>query len=189
MFFKFFFEIYSNHIIIFIIIIKKRIIKWLSNKIKKHYKYINIMSFLVSDPSLHSEITSFQDLIHNEKIRFSKKASSIFTALMIIVLAYGIFPKLFLPIYVMLPYENKAIMYVGGIMIVTAIMYSITELSLYIIYKYKIPYFEYYRVDSKEPWPWEKNLEEYKIHHKKTLKYILFNNAVLLPIALCLQGF
>jgi sterol desaturase/sphingolipid hydroxylase (fatty acid hydroxylase superfamily) len=53
--------------------------------------------------------------------------------------------------------------------------------SIYFIYKYKIPFFEQYKIDSN-PWPWEENYGEWKAFLIKTLKLVVFNGVVIIPL-------
>ena len=54
--------------------------------------------------------------------------------------------------------------------------------TIYFIYKYKIPYFEQYRIDNL-PWPWEEDYQQWREFLNKTLKLVAFNGLVILPVA------
>ena len=64
------------------------------------------------------------------------------------------------------------------------ILFVINNSVMYLVYITKIPFFEQYRVNPAIPWPWEKNIEKWSAQMKKTLKFFLFNNFILIPIAM-----
>ena len=57
-----------------------------------------------------------------------------------------------------------------------------TSIAFYnILYKFKIPFFEKYRINDK-PWPWEElNIEKWKEIHNKTVKTVITHELVINP--------
>jgi len=39
-----------------------------------------------------------------------------------------------------------------------------------ILYQFKIPFFEQYKVDPETPWPWDSDKEQYKMLRNRALK-------------------
>lgn len=62
----------------------------------------------------------------------------------------------------------------------TWILYS--NLSMYVIYKMKHPFFEQFKVNN-DPWPWDENPEEWRKMLKKSISLVAFNGLVVLPIS------
>lgn len=57
--------------------------------------------------------------------------------------------------------------------------------SIYlIIYKMESPFFEQYKIQKNERWPWCKDKKEWKVLLIDTFKILVFNNLVLVPILL-----
>jgi len=58
-----------------------------------------------------------------------------------------------------------------------------TNLPLYFIYKKKIPFFEQYRINLDEPWPWESDLERWNYLFKETHILLSLNTFVMFTMS------
>ena len=125
------------------------------------------MSFLVLDAAIKSEIISIQDVVDNKMIRLSRWSSRTIIAIRITILYICVLPKGFYYLYVYLTYEDKFLMFVGGITIIAILTNLQFEIFLSIIYKYNISYIEQYKLWAYRPWPWDNNPKEYKLHYKR----------------------
>lgn len=119
-----------------------------------------------------------------EKKRYKRKGYGLILA---ILLAYSYI--YFLPniIHKFLPKENeiknKGWFYALVAFWVHEIAYLIFN-SLYIfIYFLKMPFFERYKVSS-DPWPWQEKKEEWNKLLSRTIKQILINHFVVIPLVL-----
>jgi hypothetical protein len=63
--------------------------------------------------------------------------------------------------------------------IIGLIMLTGTNLMFMLIYWLRLPFFEQYKVEKDEPWPWDKDPVGWKPFFRKTLKYFYFNNIVI----------
>jgi len=61
--------------------------------------------------------------------------------------------------------------------------YTIFNLILYFIYKSDNPFFEQFKVNN-EKWPWKENPEEFRVLFKRSMKQIIINQFVVLPLIL-----
>jgi hypothetical protein len=52
---------------------------------------------------------------------------------------------------------------------------------MYLIYHFEHPFFERYKI-TRDPWPWNKDPSKWKQTLKGTMKTLLFNQLVVLPI-------
>jgi hypothetical protein len=104
----------------------------------------------------NSEVDSLKDLLENEEVRYVRKGYGLITAILFTAFGYFVLPSLFLPLYKLLPYENKTLIYGAGTIIIHEIVYVIANFVMYLIYNLEIPFFERYKITS-EPWPWVKN--------------------------------
>mmetsp|Transcript_18838 Transcript_18838/g.18815 ORF Transcript_18838/g.18815 Transcript_18838/m.18815 type:complete len:318 (+) Transcript_18838:31-984(+) len=129
----------------------------------------------------NSEVDSLKDLLENEEVRYVRKGYGLITAIIIVMFGYFILPSFMLPIYKLLPYENKFLMYGVGCVIIHELTYILANLVMYLIYHAELPFFERYKI-SNDPWPWKKNPELWKVQLKKTIKNLLFNNLIVVPL-------
>ena len=60
----------------------------------------------------------------------------------------------------------------------------IYNLVLWFIYHIEHPFFEQYKIDKNEPWPWYQNKEEWMVIVKKSVALVAFNNLVSIPLSL-----
>lgn len=66
-------------------------------------------------------------------------------------------------------------------------MITLSNLFFMVIYKWKNPYLESFKILKHEKWPWEQNYEEWRILLSKTIKQIAFNNLFMVPLFLIID--
>jgi sterol desaturase/sphingolipid hydroxylase (fatty acid hydroxylase superfamily) len=66
------------------------------------------------------------------------------------------------------------------------VYFVISNSMMNFLYRFKIPFFERYRVYPDKPWPWEEGKEKWRDQRNKTVKFLLFNFFILIPAALCI---
>ena len=74
-------------------------------------------------------------------------------------------------------YSEEFITVVLPTLVLVAIKIA-TNLPLYFIYKHKIPFFEQYRINPEEPWPWEADIERWNFLFRETHILLAFNTFV-----------
>lgn len=69
----------------------------------------------------------------------------------------------------------------GSVFSINVGIFIMYNLTLFFIYKAKLPFFEQYK-NTDKPWPWEDNPEEWEKLKLKSFKYILINFFIVTPI-------
>ena len=62
-----------------------------------------------------------------------------------------------------------------------------TNVSLWLIYRSELPFFERYKI-ADQPWPWQEDREKWNSFLRETVKLVAFNNLVTLPMSLIAMG-
>lgn len=130
-----------------------------------------------------SFIKGWDYLLRYEKIKYSKKNIPYkILALFLIYIFLTIVPyfwkTIIWPIFNILP-KNVIISF--SLFFCHTIFHSLANFLFFVLYKYKIPFFEQFRVNDK-PWPWEKNGENWLIVYQKTMKMLFIQQYILFPI-------
>ena len=123
---------------------------------------------------------TIEEILDEEKSRYKRKGWG-FTMSVLITLSYFfIFPKILMQLY---PTEIKnegqfqyftfLILHSGG--------FIGFNLMMYVIYHLELPFFERYKVNDR-PWPWNNKNEDWNGMLYKTIKQLLFNHLLILPI-------
>ncbi|TNV77113.1 hypothetical protein FGO68_gene11426 [Halteria grandinella] len=76
----------------------------------------------------------------------------------------------------------------GFTIVWNVILFSTINLVLYLIYTAENPFFEQYKVQKDEQWPWKQDPKAWRELITRTFKVLCFNNFVLLP-SLMMLGF
>jgi hypothetical protein len=66
----------------------------------------------------NSEVDTLKDLLENEEVRYVRKGYGLITAIALTIFGYFVLPSLCLPIYKLLPYENKILFAGFGALII-----------------------------------------------------------------------
>lgn len=65
-------------------------------------------------------------------------------------------------------------------------IFVLSNFFFMIIYKAEHPFFEQFKIQKDEPWPWQADPKQWRDTLNKTLKVVVFNNLVCLPTVLYL---
>jgi sterol desaturase/sphingolipid hydroxylase (fatty acid hydroxylase superfamily) len=60
-------------------------------------------------------------------------------------------------------------------------IFIFSNIFFYIIYHFEWKFFEKYKVED-EPWPWQEDKNKWKLQLTKTIKLILFNHLIVIPL-------
>ena len=153
----------------------------MSKEIKKETKE-NIS--LEEENFLKESDLTIKKILSYEQRRYKRKGFGLLFSI-IFALSYFIFaPKI---IYALLPKEsdikNPGYFYSLVTFFVHEFFYILVNSYFMIIYSLKLPFFEKYKVSS-DPWPWEQDKEEWNQLVKRTIKLVLFNHFILIPLVL-----
>jgi sterol desaturase/sphingolipid hydroxylase (fatty acid hydroxylase superfamily) len=129
-----------------------------------------------------SESEGFKELIENEEARYKRKGYGLVFATLITLTCFFLAPDFLYNYYKTLPHENVIYMSLLIPEILHLLVIITSNTCLYIIYKLSNPFFERYKI-LDAPWPWESDPSGFKAQLKATLKTIIFNNFILLPLA------
>ncbi len=139
-----------------------------------------------SNPSM----SSFNDIIHNDSVRYSRKGFGlIFAAIIILVylIYFPIFVKDYLWDYALLLKNPNLILFITFYS-THEVTFIIGNLVMCVIYSRKIAFFEKYRISPLKPWPWEEDPKKWKTVITRTMKYVLFTHLLLIPAATGLEA-
>lgn len=79
-------------------------------------------------------------------------------------------------------YELREWQFMFGFTLVWNILvFSAINLVYYVIYKLEHPFFEQFKCQKDEKWPWKEDPKAWRELLSKTFKVVAFNNFVLLP--------
>ena len=133
------------------------------------------------------ENQGFQAILRLEKEKYQKKGWGLLVGLGISYVFYFIFPQIMLPLYEIFPWDNPYYNLALVKIVLYWIIHIVTHSLLAILYAYKIPYFEQYRV-NQDPWPWESDPVAFKKLQKSAIKTFFYIVLVVLPLFLLLKA-
>jgi len=84
--------------------------------------------------------------------------------------------------------SNAHILFSAGVFLSHIIASVVNNSFFAVLYYIEHPFFEKYKLSSK-PWPWNKDNKKWKIMFKKTMRVILINALVVLPLMVTIEPF
>jgi len=126
--------------------------------------------------------TPVHEIINYEKNRYMRKGYGFMVAIIIFISWFTIILNIF-KLWWPKKIENEGKFYVLACFFTHEISYVIFNSIQFIIYKLEHPFFERYKINDKE-WPWKKNSQEWNLLLKDSIKNVLANHFIFLPLIL-----
>lgn len=123
-----------------------------------------------------------EQLLDYEKKRYKRKGYGFFVACISNILFFGLFPQILMYFWPS-KIENVGLFYALSAFITHETVFILTNLYFLIIHKLELPFFERYKT-SPNPWPWQKDKENWKTLLKNTFKTIFINHLLIQPMLL-----
>ncbi len=123
-----------------------------------------------------------QNLITIESNRYKNKGFGIVFAIVIFISYFTLLPSLGKIIFPK-KIENPGKFYVLSTLFTHELSFILINSCMFIIYKLKSPFFERYKTTLNK-WPWEEDYSQWEALLKKTLKLLIFNHFLILPMVL-----
>jgi sterol desaturase/sphingolipid hydroxylase (fatty acid hydroxylase superfamily) len=134
--------------------------------------------------STSTDNETFQDILHNDKVRYSRKGYGLLMALVLAFSYYFIFPPLAKPLYIywMSLFSSQMSAFFWGNLLEHHFFFLTGNLVMLVIYKLELQFFERYKNNS-QPWPWKANPTKFKGTIMKTVKALFINLMIVFPIS------
>jgi len=124
----------------------------------------------------------FTNIVQYEKRRYHNKGYGIIFAFTFFCSFFFLAPiigKIIFPVSI----ENPGKFYMFSTLFTHEVTFILINSIMFIIYKLKLPFFERYKTTLNK-WPWEEDYNKWISLLKKTIKLLLLNHLVLLPLVL-----
>lgn len=136
----------------------------------------------INSASTNTEIEGLRDLLENEEARYVSKGYGLISASLLTFSFFFILPEFLFPYYSLLPHTDKFIMFTWGPIIIHTTMVLVSNFMMFCIYKSNLEFFERYKITS-DLWPWQLNYEEFKGHFWITIKTLIINDLIIMPLS------
>ncbi len=129
---------------------------------------------------LTSDVT-IKSILEYEEKRYKRKGYGILIGVMIAFAYLYYFPKILFWLFPKYKIINEGLFYFLVTFFSHKAVFLFCNFYFFIIHKLNINFFERYKVSS-DPWPWQSDPTAWNIQLKKTIKQLLFNHLIVLPV-------
>ena len=140
----------------------------------------------IQKPEMNKESSTpkafLEDLLSYEKQRYQHKGYGIIFSTIITLIWFLVIPQT-AQFWWPKKIENEGKVYAVISYLNNEFWFIFTNIIFYFIYKSELNFFERYKISDK-PWPWNKNPEEWYKTLKDTIKLLLFNQGIMLPLVI-----